>query len=249
MSNLRNILLVAHESAEMKAVEKALTDKGFAVTTTSSGEDAVWTLERGTYNCVFTEDVMRGMSGLELAGDIQARDLKLPVVVMTDADFDSRPPGVTEFLHKPFTPAQFVDAAARVLYITDEEMAQQAQAPMAEVAPKETESKFVRRIKGILLFLMAPLVGLVYILTFPAVGVGILVWTALKSKKQKSESAGAAFPAAPVNPSLVKVFAWIPVIFLTGVAFAVAGPILGIGLLLWLSLEAWGKIGAKALSE
>ena len=61
--------------------------------------------------------------------------------------------------------------------------------------------------------------------------------------------AGAAFPAAPVNPSLVKVFAWIPVIFLTGVAFAVAGPILGIGLLLWLSLEAWGKIGAKALSE
>jgi hypothetical protein len=34
---------------------------------------------------------------------------------------------------------------------------------------------------------------------------------------------------------------------LVGVAYAVATPILGIGVVLWFSFKAWGKLGAKAM--
>jgi hypothetical protein len=36
-------------------------------------------------------------------------------------------------------------------------------------------------------------------------------------------------------------------VVISGVAYAVFAPILGIGLILWASFQAWGKLGAKAL--
>lgn len=248
MSNSRNILLVANESAEATTFSKTLSARGFAVTATASGEDALWKLDHGSYDCVFIEAVLRGISGLEVAQEIHALDLKLPVVVITEAAFEAAPEGVTEFLRRPWTPEQIADAASRVLHLTEAELAQQAQMPAVEVAPEQTGSKSIRRIKNVVLFVLAPFVGLVYLLSFPIVGIGMVVWATLKKKKQSAESGAGAFPDAPAQRSLLKTIAMVPAAFLVGVAFAVAGPILGIGVLLWFGFEAWGRAGAKAMS-
>ena len=99
------------------------------------------------------------------------------------------------------------------------------------------------------MFLAAPFVGLVYILTFPIVGLGMLAWTAIQAQKKKAEDAAALQPAAPAKPSVMKTAAMIVAAPLLGLAFVVAGPIAGLGLLLWFGFQAWTKLGAKALAD
>jgi CheY-like chemotaxis protein len=253
MSNSRKILLVDTESANRAAVEQVLSGKGFAVTTASSGEEALWKLSGGSYDAVFIEAVMRGMSGLDVAEELYARNQRVPVIVIAGTGYDlakegATPVGVAEFLHQPLSPEQIADTADRVLRMTCADPRQQAQPAGTETALAPTESKSIRRAKNIFLFLLAPFVGLVYLLAFPAVGVGMLAWGALKGAKQKSENSGGLYPATPAKRNLLKTIAMVPAALLIGIAFAIAGPIMGIGVLLWLSFEAWGKVGAKAMS-
>ena len=251
MSNAHKILLVANESTDKAAFEKALSVKGFNVTSAASGEDALWALDHDSYDCVFIDAVMRGMSGLEVAEEIEVLGLGLPVVAIAEASFNATVPspgavGVTEFLRKPLTPQQIADAALRVLHITDADLVPSPQAQGVEDAPAPTRSNLILRIRNVILFLLAPIVGLVYLLSFPVVGIGMVVWSALKNKK--AAQASSLGPAMPVASSLLKTIAMVPATFLVGVAFALAGPIFGIGVLLWFGFEAWGKAGVKAMS-
>ena len=248
MSNAHKILLVTNESADKTVFEKALSAKGFDVTNAASGEDALWMLEHDLFQCVFIDAVMRGMSGLEVAEEIEARGLDLPVVAMAEASFTATVPspgavGVTEFLRKPLTPEQIADAALRVLHMSEADLLASPQGQGVEDAPAATGSSLILRIRNVILFLLAPIVGLVYLLSFPVVGIGMVVWSALKKKR-----AAQTGPAVPVKSSLVKTIAMVPATFLIGVVFALAGPIFGIGVLLWFGFEAWGKAGVKAMS-
>ena len=143
MSNAHKILLVANESADKTAFEKALSTRGFDVTSAASGEEALWALDHDSYDCVFIDAVMRGMSGLEVAEEIDALGLGLPFVAIAEASFDATLPspgavGVTEFLRKPLTPEQIADAALRVLHMSDADLVQPPQTQGAEDAPVPT---------------------------------------------------------------------------------------------------------------
>ncbi|MEI8327498.1 MAG: response regulator, partial [Betaproteobacteria bacterium] len=179
MSNSCKILLVDTESANRAAVEQVLSGKGFAVTTASSAEEALWQLSSDRYDAVFVEAVMRGMGGLDVAQELYARNQKIPVIVMAEPGYkfanDGMPAvGVTEFLHKPLSPERIADAADRAWQIACSDPHQPTQPTGTEAAPVPTESRSIRRAKNVLLFLVAPFVGLVYLLAFPAVGVGML---------------------------------------------------------------------------
>jgi threonine/homoserine/homoserine lactone efflux protein len=87
---------------------------------------------------------------------------------------------------------------------------------------------------------------LVYILTFPIVGLGMLAWTAIEAQKKKAEAQQTAAPAKPSALKTVALMIGAPVI---GLAFVVAGPIIGLGLLLWFGFQAWAKFGAKAIAD
>src|ERR1019366_9375251 len=83
MSNARKILLVDDDPIVRKNFEQALTDRGYAVTPATSGEEALWKFSHGTYDAVFTDIPLRGMSGLEVTEEIHARQPGLPVVIIT----------------------------------------------------------------------------------------------------------------------------------------------------------------------
>ena len=81
-----------------------------------------------------------------------------------------------------------------------------------------------RRAKNVALFLIAPFVGLVYLLAFPVIGLGMLAWIAAKAiMKSNTARPVALVIAAPV----------------IALAFVTVGPIVALG--------ALAATGAKAL--
>jgi len=98
--------------------------------------------------------------------------------------------------------------------------------PTVEIGllPNINAATIVKRAKNVALFLVAPFIGLVYLIAFPVVGLGMLAWIAAKAV-MKSETA---------RPLALVIAA--PVIAL---AFVTVGPIVALG--------ALASIGAKTL--
>ena len=258
MSAIRKVLVVDDDPVVCRSFDRVLSGKGYAVITASSGQEALNKLDAEDYDVVYTDIKMPGMNGLEMAEQVKARRPWLPVVIVTgygspDNEARAEAAGVSGFLRKPLSP-EMIEGSAQKAFSEKDATAESAEAA-ARMAWPETAvepaapNRAVRFIKNIALFLAAPFVGLAYILTFPIVGLGMLAWTAMQAQKKKSEAAAALQPAAPAKPSAVKTIAMIIVAPLIGLAFVVVGPIAGLGLLLWFGLQAWGKLGAKALAD
>lgn len=138
MNNTRKILVVNDDPVVSKNIEEVLTNQGYAVVVASSGEDALWQFSAGTYDAAFADLLLRGISGLEVAEEIHARQPGLPVVIFTgdgSAAIQERAAaaGVTEFLHKPLSPEQIADAADRLLPARDSDSALQPHGPRCSV--------------------------------------------------------------------------------------------------------------------
>jgi len=253
MTSTRKFLVVDGDPVVRKNFEEVLTGKGYALTTVASGEEAMWELGNGRYDAVFTEIAMRGMSGLDVAEEIHASQPGLPVIIVTDhssaaAEARATAAGVAEFLHKPLSPEQLAEVASRVLRATESTAAPQSKTGAAEAPSDQKEAKRSSRLRNVVLFLIAPFVGLFYILIFPVVGLGMLASLFLSGEKQKpEEEAEPLQPTPPTSLKVPKTIAMMFVVTLIGIAFAVIAPLLGIGVVLWLCFQAWGKLGAKVI--
>lgn len=252
MGNARTVLLVIDDAAERTRLEQLLVGEGYLVTSAATGEEAIWKLDNETCDALFTAVSLRGMSGLELTAEVRGRQNALPIVLLAGDKSSAAAPsaaaaGATEVLHLPWSAERVAAAVTRVLPRAVS-AAVSAPATVAEAKPLPTMSEPIQRLKNIILFLLAPFVGLVYLLSFPIVGVGMLIWTSLAWKKRKSEEVGYGQVAAPATRSVLASLALIPGALLLGVAFAVIGPLLGIGVLLWFGFQVWGRIGAKVLA-
>ncbi len=257
MSALRKILVVDDDPVVGKSFDRVLSAKGYAVITASNGQEALNKLEAEEYDAVFTDIKMPGMSGLEMAERVKEKRPWLPVVIVTgygspDNQTRAEAAGVSGFLRKPLSPEMIENSAQRALSEKDASnsiAAATAEPATAEPAtmPLPSERRGVARVvKNIALFFAAPFVGLAYILTFPIVGLGMLAWTAIEAQKKKSEEAAQA--AAPAKPSALKNFALMIAAPFIGLAFFIVGPIIGLCMLAWFAVQAWGKLGAKALA-
>lgn len=252
MGNVRTVLLVVDDAAERARLEQALAASGHVVGTAITGEEAIWKLENERYDALFAAAALRGMSGLELVEEIRSRQMALPIVIL--AGDKSQPAataataaGANEIVHKPWA-ADLVAAAATRLLPRPDSTAVAGQAAAADGPVASAMSEPIMRLKNIILFLLAPFVGLVYLLSFPIVGMGMLIWTSLAWKKRKAEETGHAEAPAPATRGILASIAMVPGALILGVAFAVIGPLLGIGVLLWFGFQVWGRIGAKALA-
>jgi len=258
MSALRKVLIVDDDPVVAKSFDRVLSGKGYAVITASSGQEALNKLESEDYDVVFTDIKMPGMSGLEMAEQVKQRRPWLPVVIVTGYgspanEARAEAAGVSGFLRKPVSPEMLEVSAERAF--TERDATAQSANESARMAWPETTVEVsapnpaVRFIKNVALFLAAPFVGLAYILAFPVVGLGMLAWTAMQAQKRKAETEATPQPAAPAKPSAMKSAILMIAAPLIGLAFVVAGPILGLGMLLWFGFQAWSRLGAKALAD
>jgi CheY-like chemotaxis protein len=225
MSNLKKILVVDDDPVVGRSFDRVLSGKGYAVITAANGEEAMSKLSAETYDMVFTDIRMPGMSGIEVAERVKASQPWLPVVIVTgygtqDNEARAEAAGVSGFLRKPLSPEMIVGTTEMTLAATAGEAAPAVADGIETPALAAAEERPASNVKNIALFLAAPFVGLAYLLAFPVFGLGMLAWVAGK--------------AVMKNDKIRPIACLIAAPFIT-LAFVTVGPIVGLGMFAWMA--------------
>src|SRR5829696_5508433 len=104
MSALRKVLVVDDDPVVGMSFNRVLSGKGYVVVTAENGYEALAKLNGDKYDVVFTDLRMPGMTGLDVAESIKARQPWTPVVIVTGygserSEERARAAGVSDFLH------------------------------------------------------------------------------------------------------------------------------------------------------
>jgi DNA-binding response OmpR family regulator len=123
LDELPIILVVEDEEPIQDFVKDALTDAGFDLTVSPSGDEALTLMRSGVvrYRALVTDVTLQGeMDGWEVAKQVREIDPAFPVVYVTGAVADewaSRGVPNSILLQKPFAPAQLVTAISQLLNV------------------------------------------------------------------------------------------------------------------------------------
>lgn len=125
------------------------------------------------------------------------------------------------------------------------EIAAQMPSPPAPAAAAQTDGSR-SRLKDVVLFLLGPVFALGYIVVFPVVGLGMLIVSAFEAKPAP-EAAETQTAAEAPRSSLLKALGMLLAVVVVGVFYGLVAPFMGILLVVWFGLEAWTKLGARAI--
>jgi len=100
--------LIDDDAAVRQSLAFLLTSSGFAVRAHVSASAFMETLDRLQPGCIVTDIRMPGISGLELQRLLKARQVQLPVIVMTGHGdialaVEAMKAGAVDFIEKPFS--------------------------------------------------------------------------------------------------------------------------------------------------
>jgi CheY-like chemotaxis protein len=240
MSALRKVLVVDDDPVVGTSFNRVLSGKGYLVITAENGAEALKKLQDEKPDLVFTDIKMPGMSGIEVAERVRARQPWTPVVIVTGYGSQAneqraKAAGVAEFLRKPLSPEMIEESAAKALHQT---APPQAAAPpvVAEaatvVAEPTAEAGKPHLLRNMALFLSAPFVGLLYAVLLPFVGLGMLAWTVAEPLFKGPKFRAALRSLLGATQSVAKGVAGA---FL-GLAFVLLFPVVGPVMLVWVAV-------------
>ena len=117
-SEKKKILINEDEKPLAHALELKLSHEGFAIVATPSGEEGLQYLEKEHFDCVLTDLIIPGIDGFKVLATIQEKNMKVPVIVMTNLNqeedkkraFDL---GATSFFVKSNSPISQVVASIK----------------------------------------------------------------------------------------------------------------------------------------
>jgi DNA-binding response OmpR family regulator len=120
MPRPKSILWVDDEVESLTSHVLFLEEQGFAVETTTHGDDALVLLQRQAYGVVLLDEQMPGRRGLELFRAIRALDHAMPVVMVTKSEEtetlkDAIGSDISDYLIKPVNPRQILSVVTRLL--------------------------------------------------------------------------------------------------------------------------------------
>jgi phosphoserine phosphatase RsbU/P len=115
-----SVLLVDDDVLARHCLREVLTDSGYRVLEAADGAEATRVLMHTRPDAVLLDLVMPHLSGVELLGELKARDAQLPVIVVSGMDVDSlveqvMRTGASAFIAKPFHPLEVVNELSRLL--------------------------------------------------------------------------------------------------------------------------------------
>lgn len=116
----RTVLVVDDKEMMRDSVGSTLTRAGFTVRTAVDARSALGEIASRRPDAVVTDLNMPGMTGIELAGEINALDDELPVVLMTaygtiETAVAAMKKGAYDFITKPFEGDELIIAVKRAL--------------------------------------------------------------------------------------------------------------------------------------
>lgn len=90
-----------------------LTEKGYDVTTASNGQDAIDLVNSQTFDIIFLDENMPGLSGLETLSEIKLQHPDVPVVMITKSEEENLMDlaigeKIADYLTKPVNPSQIL---------------------------------------------------------------------------------------------------------------------------------------------
>jgi len=105
------VLIVDDDPGIRDTISQIIQELGYDPDTASDGLEALVQLDSGPYLCVFTDIMMPKMTGIELIKKIKARDISLPIIVITgyaslEIAIDAMKCGASDFISKPFKVSQ-----------------------------------------------------------------------------------------------------------------------------------------------
>lgn len=121
-SSKPRILLVDDDASLLKLLSIRIESKGYQVTTTESGMQALQILKSGVFDAVVTDLRMDEMDGMALHRQLQSRYPALPVIMMTahgsipDA-VEATKQGIFAFITKPVDKDELFDSLAKAIEI------------------------------------------------------------------------------------------------------------------------------------
>jgi CheY-like chemotaxis protein len=190
MSALKKVLVVDDDPVVSKSFDRVLARKGYLVVSAENGQEALDKALAENFDAVFTDIKMPGMSGIEVAERMQARQPWTPVVIITGYGSDesqarAEAAGVKGFVRKPLSPGMIetsLNAAIATAVPPAAKMLPQAAIAAAAVDGEASRGVSVgRSMKNIALFFAAPFIGLAYVALFPLIGLGMLVGMAVRA--------------------------------------------------------------------
>lgn len=97
-----------------------LEEKGYEVTKVTNGHDALEEMEDSTYDVVFLDESMPGLTGLETLGRLRTFNSRVPVVMITkneEEDLMEEALGseITDYLIKPVNPKQILLSLKKII--------------------------------------------------------------------------------------------------------------------------------------
>ena len=187
MSEAARVLVIDDDKIVGKSFNRVLSGKGYNVTSADSGEKGLQDVNSNEdFDVVFTDIVMPGMDGLDVAEKIRERCPWTPIVVITGYGSEENEKrasvlGLDGFVRKPLTPdiiesvtLKAIENRERLLGLKDS---------ANEVVEERRSSLDV--LKGIGMFLSAPFIALAYIFVLPVYGmyqISSIAYEAYKSK-------------------------------------------------------------------
>jgi EAL domain-containing protein (putative c-di-GMP-specific phosphodiesterase class I)/CheY-like chemotaxis protein len=114
----RPILVVDDDAALARAFQRVLSTAGFEVVLAVDGAAALHELERRSFDVIVSDIQMPGMSGVDLLRGVRARDLDVPVVLMTgnptlETAMEAISLGALQYLQKPVASELLVGTVRR----------------------------------------------------------------------------------------------------------------------------------------
>jgi len=117
---MKRILVVEDEAGMRAGLAEVLGRGGFSVESAATGDEGLARLQRGGIDLLITDLRLPGMSGLELLREARAAGAEAPAIVITahgtvEDAVAALKLGALDFLQKPFSPADLLHLATRVL--------------------------------------------------------------------------------------------------------------------------------------
>lgn len=115
----RRIMLVDDDDSLRALLRMTLPKDAFEIVEAQDGQEALELVEAAVPDVLVLDWKMPERSGEEVLADVKRRHPEVPVIVLT-AEMDARPRsvaeslGADEFLTKPFSPLQLLDAIERL---------------------------------------------------------------------------------------------------------------------------------------
>ncbi len=124
MANALRVLVVDDDPGMRDGMAMSLKRAGFVTEQARSGEDALRMTRPGAFDAVVTDLRMTGMDGLQLTARLKALDTGLPVLLVTafgslDTAREAMRLGAFDYLSKPFSPDELVQAVRKAIRSDD----------------------------------------------------------------------------------------------------------------------------------